>query len=133
MAAAAAVVVVAGGGTAIYLAQSGSSDSSGTRIDLAAFGVGKKPAHAVIDGDKVTIDAAALPRLTGKRYEVWLTNSARTQMQPVGWIGTDGKARLSVPSDLTDEFDAIEVSVQRVTAPSYDYSGTSVLRGTYRS
>jgi hypothetical protein len=32
-----------------------------------------------------------------------------------------------------NQFTNIEVSIQRVDAPTYDYSGTSVLRGHYAS
>ena len=77
------------------------------------------------------IDAASLPKLNGKRYEVWLTNAARTRMQPVGWLGANGTAALTVPPDLLKRFTDIEVSVQPVDASTYDYSGTSVLRGDY--
>ena len=38
---------------------------------------------------------------------------------------------IMVPATLLKRFDAIEVSVQQVDSPSYDYSGTSVLRGSY--
>ena len=68
-----------------------------------------------------------------QRYEMWLTNTQRTRMQPVGWIGTDGRATVNVPQQVMNQFTDIEVSVQRVDAPTYDYSGTSVLRGQYAS
>ena len=77
------------------------------------------------------IDASSLPRLAGKGYEVWLTDSGRTRMKPVGWLGSDGKATLSVPTDLMQRYSDIEVSVQDVDAPSYQYSNVSVLRGEY--
>ena len=38
---------------------------------------------------------------------------------------------MSVPGDLLSRFSDIEVSVQNVGAATYDYSGTSVLRGAY--
>ncbi len=52
-------------------------------------------------------------------------------MKPVGWLGADGKATLSVPTDLMQRYSDIEVSVQDVDAPSYLYSNVSVLRGEY--
>jgi hypothetical protein len=126
--------LVIGGGAVAAVTQLGGSGPSGQPVALAAYDTGTHPATARMSTGTLTVDATALPRLDSRhRYEVWLTNSARTQMQPVGWIGTDGKAHLTVPGDLRDEFDAIEVSVQRVNAPSYDYSGTSVLRGSYRN
>jgi hypothetical protein len=132
LAAAAAVVVVGGGGSAIYLASTGGS-SSGTRtVQLSAFDKGSTAATATMTpGDQMRIDAAGLPQLNGKRYEVWLTNAARTRMQPVGWLGANGAAALTVPPDLLKRFSDIEVSVQPVNASTYDYSGTSVLRGDY--
>lgn len=129
--AAAAAVVIGGGSAAIVTATSGSSTSAERTVRLGAFETGTVAASARISGSRMTIDAAALPQLTGRRYEVWLTNTQRTQMQPVGWIGSDGHATLTVPADLMNRFTDIEVSVQQVSAPSYDYSGTSVLRGAY--
>ena len=35
-----------------------------------------------------------------KRYEVWLTDTKRTRMQPIGWIGNDGTAQLTVPTAI---------------------------------
>ena len=78
------------------------------------------------------LDAASLPQLdSAHRYEVWLTNAARTRMQPLGWVAPDGTAQLTVPPSLMASYSAIEVSVQQVDAASYSYSGTSVLRGSY--
>jgi hypothetical protein len=123
-----------GGGVVGAVTQLGGSGPSGRPVALAAYDTGTHAATARMSTTTLTVDATALPKLDSEhRYEVWLTNAARTQMQPVGWIAADGKARLTVPSDLRDEFDAIEVSVQRVNAPSYNYSGTSVLRGTYQN
>jgi hypothetical protein len=80
----------------------------------------------------MVLDAASLPKLDPEhRYEVWLTNKARSQMQPIGWIGTDGEATLTVPANLMSRYSAIEVSVQDVDAATYTYSGKSVLRGSY--
>ncbi len=129
-AAAAVVLVVAGVGG--YLAASGGSGSGGRTVPLAAFGQGRSAATATIaDGDRISIDASTLPRVAGKRYEVWLTDAARSRMQPVGWLAADGKAAMVVPKDLLDRFSDIEVSLQDIASPDYTYSGTSVLRGGY--
>jgi hypothetical protein len=131
-AAAAGLVLGGGGAVAGYELSSGSSAPSGRPVALAAYDVGTHAASARLGDGRLSIDAASLPKLTSdQRYEVWLTNSARTAMQPVGWIGGDGRATLTVPPDLAAQFSAIEVSVQRLDAPTYDYSGTSVLRGSY--
>ena len=56
-------------------------------VDLAAFDTGQTPAKATIaKSGRINIDASSLPQLSGKRYEVWLTDKARTKMQPVGWL-----------------------------------------------
>ena len=132
--AAAAAAVVIGGGAAVLASQSGSSPS-GHSVALAAVGTGHASATATFVGtDGVRINASALPAPDARhRYEVWLTNDARTQMQPVGWIGSNGKADLTVPQNLVRDYSDIEVSVQSLDAPSYTYSGTSVLRGAYSS
>ncbi len=130
--AAAAVVAVGGGASAIYLASTHSPGAQTRTVRLTAFDQGSTAATATMaPGDQMRIDAAGLPQLNGKRYEVWLTNAARTRMQPVGWLGANGMAALTVPPDLLKRFTDIEVSVQPVDASSYDYSGTSVLRGDY--
>ena len=129
---AAAAVIATGGGTALGLGLSGGTHAAARTVALDAFGVGHSTGRATMSGEKMSVDAASLPRLDAEhRYEVWLTNSARTRMQPVGWIGSNGTANLTVPPALVSSFGAVEVSVQSVDAPSYDYSGTSVLRGSY--
>jgi Anti-sigma-K factor rskA len=134
--AAAAAVVVIGGGTGVYLATSGNDNGSthiaGRTFKLAAFDTGTKPATASISGGSTLhVDAASLPQQAGKRYEVWLTNDGRTKMQPVGWLGANGTAAMTVPQDLLSKYSDLEVSVQDVNAADYAYSGTSVLRGYY--
>jgi hypothetical protein len=123
-------VALIGAGVGSYLAVSG-DDHTGQSVALAAYQSGSIPAKATINGGHIALDAHALPKMAGKRYEVWLTNSARTQMQPIGWIAADGHANMSVPTDLIARFSDIEVSVQSVSAPSYLYSNVSVLRGAY--
>lgn len=134
VAAVAAGLIVGAGGVAL-IENLGSSSPSGTSIALSPFGIGHSGAQAKLVGsDSMKITATSLPKLAEtQRYEVWLTDSARTRMQPVGWIGTNGKADLTIPPNLMQNFDAIEVSVQPVNSSTYDYSGVSVLRGTYRS
>lgn len=134
VAAVAAGVLIGGAGTAV-LQHVGDNAPSGRSVALTAFENGTTSAAARVGKDgRMSVDAASLPSLDSQhRYEVWLTNSARTQMQPVGWIGTDGRATLTVPANLMSNYSAIEVSVQQVDAPTYTYSGKSVLRGAYRT
>lgn len=130
-AAAVAAGVLVGGG-AITLVELNGSSSNSTTVALAAFGAGTAHAKATVADGRMNLDATALPRLDAThRYEVWLTDTSRTRMQPIGWVDTDGKAQLTVPATLMSQYRAIEVSVQQVNAPNYTYSGTSVLRGTY--
>jgi len=128
---AAAAVLVVGAGVGTFAAVSGSDHARGQAVALAAFHDGTTDAQARIAGDSITVNASSLPKLAGKRYEVWLTNPERTQMQPIGWIGTDGRADLTVPSDLVARYSDIEVSVQPVASTGYEYSNVSVLRGAY--
>ena len=128
---AAAAAVVVGGGTAAIVASTGDNGPAGRTVQLSAFQSGTTDAKATLSGNEMHIDASSLPKLSGKGYEVWLTDSGRTTMKPVGWIGSDGMATLSVPSELMTKYSDIEVSVQDVDAPSYLYSNVSVLRGEY--
>jgi hypothetical protein len=132
IAAAAAGLLIGGGAVAIVNHSSGSSPG-GRTVALAAYGVGTTRATATITaGGRMSLDATSLPKLSAtERYEVWLTNAPRTRMQPVGWVGANGTATLTVPANLMDTFSDIEVSVQRLNTSSYTYSGTSVLRGAY--
>ena len=130
-AAAVAAGVLVGGG-AIALVELNGSTSNTTTVALAAFGSGTADGKVTVAGGRMNVDATALPHLDAShRYEVWLTDTSRTRMQPLGWIDTDGKAQLTVPANLMSQYRAIEVSVQQVNASNYTYSGTSVLRGTY--
>lgn len=130
-AAAVAAGVLVGGG-AVALVEVQGSGPHATTVALAPFGGGTAAGKATVANAHMNLDAASLPRLdAAHRYEVWLTDTSRTRMQPIGWVNTDGKAQLTVPADLMSQYRAIEVSVQQVDAPDYTYSGTSVLRGTY--
>ena len=61
------------------------------------------------------MDASSLPAPeSGKTTRVWLTDTARKNLQPVGWIGSNGRTKLQIPSSLLDKFTNIEVSVQDV-------------------
>ena len=131
--AAAVAIGVAAGGGAVVLAQHVTRSSPSARtIALAPYDRGATPAEAtLVGGQEMKLNAASLPAPgAGKLYEVWLTNGARTSMHPLGWIGADGKGDFTVPANLMSSYTNVEVSVQAINAP-YEYSGTSVLRGTY--
>jgi anti-sigma-K factor RskA len=132
IAAVAVAASVLAGGTATYLATRSTTPPSGRTVALAAYDAGQVGASArLVHGNHMSVTATSLPHLDAShRYEVWLTNSARTAMQPVGWIGENGRASIDVPRSLLASYTDIEVSVQQVDAP-YSYSGTSVLRGAY--
>ncbi len=127
----AAAVVLAGAGTGIYFATTGGGSSAPTSrtVALNAFDMGTTSATAHISNGTIDLTATSLPKLTAQRYEVWLTNDKRTQMQPIGWISDNGTAKITVPMDLMKHYDDLEVSIQNVAAHSYDFSGMSVLRG----
>ncbi|MDQ2750962.1 MAG: anti-sigma factor [Pseudonocardiales bacterium] len=133
VAAIAAGIVIGTGGTALIQNLGDHNTPAGRSVALDAFQSGTASAKATVrTNGQMQLNAASLPKLdTQHRYEVWLTNKARSQMQPIGWIDTDGKATLTVPANLMSRYNAIEVSVQDVDAATYTYSGTSVLRGAY--
>lgn len=133
---AAAAAVIVGSGAAVVAVQSGSDGngsnlpSAGRTVQLSAYDKGTHAAVAKVESGSIQLDASALPTVSGKRYEVWLTNDKRTQLQPIGWIGANGRAAISVPSDMLSAFQDIEVSLQSLDSPSYAHSGVSVLRGS---
>lgn len=133
VAAAVAAGLVIGGAGTVLVQNVGDNSPSGRSVALSAFDTGTTSGRATVAKDgRMRLNAASLPSLDARhRYEVWLTNAERTRMQPVGWIGTDGKTTLTVPANLMSRFSDIEVSVQQVDASTYTYSGTSVLRGSY--
>ena len=131
-----AVAAVAGvlvGGGAVLAAQNLGGSPAARTVQLGAFDQGRVAASAKLVGsNEVQVDASSLPTPeSGKNYEVWLTDTARKNLQPVGWIGSNGKTKLQIPPSLLGRFTDIEVSVQKVSDP-YQFSGTSVLRGSYR-
>jgi hypothetical protein len=127
---AAAAVVVAGAAGGIYAATTSNEPTPAMRtVALAAFDQGTTNATARVGNGTVELTATSLPRVAGKRYEVWLTDAKRTRMQPIGWIGADGTARMTVPDSMMRQYNDLEVSVQSARTTSYQYSGTSVLRG----
>lgn len=129
LAAAAAAAVVVGGGVAIYAATSGNGTPGTRTVALAAYDTGSSAGTARIGDGTIDVSATSLPRMASKRYEIWLTNTQRTRMQPIGWIGNNGTAHLTVPTALMSRYNDLEISVQDVGAANYNYSGTSVLRG----
>jgi hypothetical protein len=132
--AAAAVVSLALAGGGVYLSEGNTSTSSPTArsVALSAFDKGTTSGKAVLTGaNGVQLDASSLPAPgTGSYYEVWLTNSTRTSLAPVGQLDTDGKGTFVIPANMLSTYGAIEVSVQTKTGDG-SYSGTSVLRGSY--
>jgi len=129
-AAAIVVAVAAGGSVAGVVATSGSS--SGHAVALAAFDHGSTSASLRVDGNgRFQVNASALPSLAaGEYYEVWLTDSGRTAMAPVGQLNQSRRGSFDVPETVMSAYSAVEVSVQH-TATTGGYSGVSVLRGSY--
>ena len=134
VAAVAAGILIGTGGTAL-VQNIGDTAPAGRSVPLAAYDEGTVPAKATIVGThQLNLDARSLPKpKPSERYEVWLTNDAETKLQPVGWIGNNGKASLTLAADLLARFNHIQVSVQSVDASTYTFSGRSVLRGKYHA
>lgn len=132
LAVAAAAVVATAAGVTIAETTGTTSTQSPTTVALGAYDEGHVAAKATLVGaGTMRVDARALPRLgAGRFYEVWLTNSARTQLQAIGSLDADNEAQLTVSPKVMGQYTAIEVSVQKLDQTSY--SGHSVVRGTYR-
>lgn len=125
----AAAAVVAGGGVAAGLTLTASDGPAGRTVALPSTTAGGASATAtLVGGNRMHIDATALPALgSGDHYEVWLTNGGR--LLPVGFIGNDRKADISVPADVMGSYRDIAVSVQ---APhEVRFSGHLVVSGSY--
>lgn len=128
---AAAAVIGVGGGVTIAALNSGSSTST-RNVSLQAFMHGAVPATVtIVDNRTLRVDATKLRKLdNGHVYELWLTNRNRTgSMFPVGLLGNDNKAELTVNPKVIAQYSNFEVSVQRPDQTAY--SGYSVLRGAY--
>lgn len=134
VAAVAAAAVIGGGAFAVVnQLDNGNGSSGGRSVALSAYDIGTTTATAKVGTNKMTIDATSLPKLdASERYEVWLTNSQRSSMKPIGWLADNGEATLTVPANLMSSYSDIEVSVQKVADPTYTYSDLSVLRGSYQ-
>ena len=130
VAAAAAVVAASGGVAAVTLAHHHDQPSTRT-VALAAYDIGKHPATIKIRGNQtLQVDASALPRPDAHHfYELWLTAGPKDAPQPVGQIGDDNTAQLTVSPKVLGHYNAFQVSVQRTGQTQF--SGTSVLRGAY--
>lgn len=125
--AAAAAVLVGGGTTWAFVADGGDDLPAGTSVALDNTGKGPD-ARAVVTGDKMRLDAAGLPRLTGgKQYEVWLASGST--LQSVGFLRQNRVADITVPPSLMSRYDTVAVSVQ--DAGETQFSGRIVLRGSY--
>ena len=131
LAAAAAVVVVAGGGVTIAeTIGSGSSTPTAQTITLNPVGASHASAKATFTGDRMRIDASALPQLDPSRqYEVWLADSTGAHLRPLGYVGTDRTAELPVPNRVRSEYQYVAISIQRTN--QIQFSGDMVVRGFY--
>jgi hypothetical protein len=135
LAAAAVAVLATGAGLGVDAVQNsdpGPAQHASRSLSLAAYDVGTHPARVTLPAPgTMRIDASALPRLDGRQfYEVWLTDPSRKHLQAVGSLGTGNRAVLTVSPNVMARYTAIEVSIQGVNQTSF--SGTSVLRGSYR-
>ena len=119
-----------GGGATVTALELGSSNSSARTVQLDAFGVGSHPAKITIDGSRLKVDASKLPRLDAQHYyELWITDAARTRMQPMGSIGSDRTTVIPFAAKVMAQYNDFEVSIQKTN--EIKYSGVSVLRGAY--
>jgi hypothetical protein len=129
-AAAAAVVATAGGITnAETVGGSSSAPTAATTIRLEPpTGGADGSAIVTVTGERMHLDATSLPTLdAGHQYEVWLV--ADTQLRPLGYIGGDRTADLTVPASVMAQYDSVAISVQKNS--QVEFSGDVVVRGSY--
>ncbi len=133
IAVAAAAAVVVGGGATIAGVELSSSNSSTRSVALEPFLQGRtQDAHATvtIDDGKLRVDATKLPKLNSTHvYELWVTDSDRRNMSPVGTF-SGGTAQLTADHKVLSQYNDFEVSVQKIDQISR-YSGISMVRGQY--
>jgi anti-sigma-K factor RskA len=128
--AAAAVVATAAG---VTIAETvGPSPSHSVAQTLLLRPVPAHPdasAKVTIAGDRMHLDATSLPQLDADhQYEVWLVADA-AGLRPLGYIGHDRTADLTVPASVMAQYTSVAISVQRNNQVSF--SGDVVVRGTY--
>ena len=98
----AAAAVVVGGGTAalVETTSSGNAPQATRVVTLTGFDHGPLDTKAVVrivHNRTIEVDASKLPKLDGTHaYELWLTDGARKNMLPVGFIGNNNQAQLTV-------------------------------------
>lgn len=128
--AAAAVVATAAGVTIAETVGSPSSHSVAQTLLLRpAAAHPDASAKVTITGDRMHLDATSLPQLDADhQYEVWLVADA-TGLRPLGYIGHDRTADLTVPASVMAQYTSVAISVQRNN--QVDFSGDVVVRGTY--
>jgi hypothetical protein len=129
--AAAAVVATAGG---ITIAETvGGSNNQPEAVTVLLPPVQPTtgaPAKVTITGDRMHLDATSLPKLDGAhQYEVWLVNAAAGEPRPLGYIGGDRTADLTVPASVMAQYDSVAISVQQNT--QVEFSGQLAARGSY--
>jgi hypothetical protein len=131
VAVAAAAAVVVGGGVTVAVVSSGTDQPASRSVALAPVGATRATAKATIIGSgRMKIDATALPKLDSThQYEVWLTDNLGVHKQPVGFIGNDNRADITVPSRVMSQYSDIAVSIQGVDQT--EYSGNTVVLGSY--
>jgi anti-sigma-K factor RskA len=129
--AAAAVLATAGG---ITIAETLSDTPSGPAATTVALRSIDPSTHAsaevTVTGDRMHVDATSLPKLdAGHQYEVWLVDPADDQLRPLGYVGSDRTAELTVPAPVMAQYTSVAISLQQNN--QVEFSGDLVVRGSY--
>jgi hypothetical protein len=128
--AAVAVLGTAGGITLAETVGSSSSGPQATTVPLLPLAPGDASAEVTVTGDRMHVNATSLPKLDGgHQYEVWLVDPAAGQLRPLGYVGGDRTADLTVPGSVMAQYTGVAISVQRNTQVAF--SGDVVVRGSY--
>ncbi len=128
----AAFVVVAG---AVLLTREGSSPDPPTEA-VALLAVGSTPARGEVTmsgtgaSRTMVVSTDLDPTAPRSYYEVWLLNTHTNGMVAVGVLPTSGVAHFTLPSDLLERYDAVDLSLQPDNGQT-THSSDSVLRAKY--
>jgi hypothetical protein len=132
---AAAVVVLLVITGAVLLTRDGSApDAPADAVQLLA--VGDTPARGEITmsgtgaSRTMVVSTDLDPTSAQSYYEVWLLDTRTNGMVAVGVLPTSGTAQFTLPSDLLERYDAVDLSLQPDDGQT-THSSHSVLRAKY--
>ena len=132
--AAAIVVLLVITGAALLTRDGSSPDAREEAVQLVA--VGNQPAHGRLTmsgagaSRTMVVSTDLDPTSPTSYYEVWLLDTRTNGMVAVGVLPTNGTAHFTLPSELLERYDAVDLSLQPDNGKT-THSSQSVLRAKY--